>query len=62
MFERHDDIRQFTMEAVALDAVQTPDSQTFAVTLAVVEEPVAPIPIPQCSATDGAGDDLPAPD
>jgi hypothetical protein len=62
MFERHDDVRQFTMKAEALGTVQTPDSQALAVTTAVVEEPVAPIPIPQYSATDGAGDTLPAPD
>lgn len=62
MLEGHDEVRQFTMKAVTLSAVQTPDSQAFAVATAVVEEPVTPIPIPQCSATDGAGDDLPAPD
>jgi len=50
------------MKSVALGAVQTPDSQALAVASAVVEEPVTPIPIPQCSATDGAGDSLPAPD
>lgn len=62
LFERHDDIRQFTMKAVALGTVQTSDPQALAFTPAVVNEPVTPIPIPQYTTTDGAGDNLPAPD
>ena len=50
------------MKAVALGTVQTSDPQALAFTPAVVNEPVTPIPIPQYTTTDGAGDNLPAPD